>query len=119
MSVNLNIYRDRTFQFQIAVTQNGTTFNLTGAAIRMTAKYNYTDADGAAVFQLHVGSGITVTSPTGGLATVTIAPSNTSSLPQNPLTLYYDIQVTDASSNVWTVVDGTLYVTPNVTITTP
>jgi hypothetical protein len=113
------MYRDRTFTFSLAVTQNGVAFNLTGASIRMTAKWQYSDPDASAVFALTVGAGITVTNAAGGLATVTIAANKTASLPANLVPLVYDIQVTDASSNVWTVADGTLYVQPNVSITTP
>ncbi len=120
MAVNLTIFRDRTFAMNLAVTQAGAPFNLTSATVRMTAKFNYTDLDAAAVFKLSTNtSGIAITNSVGGLATVTITPTNTSALPANPVNLYYDIQVTDASANVWTVADGILYVLPNVTITTP
>lgn len=119
MSVNLTTYRDRTFTFNVAVTQSGAAYNLTGATLRMTAKYNYTDSDAQAVFALTSGTGITVTNAAAGLATVTISPSKTLTLPFNQVNLVYDIQVTDAGGNVWTVVDGILYVLPNVSILTP
>lgn len=111
--------RGDSFPFNIAVTQAGAAFNLTGCSIRMTAKWNHADADSAAVFTRTVGSGITVTNAGGGLATVIVAPANTLSLPANTVNLYYDIQVTDAGSNVYTVNSGKLTVSPDVSITTP
>lgn len=111
--------RGDTYTFSLAVTQAGSAFNLTGGSVRMTAKWAYTDADVAAVFTRTIGSGISIVSASGGLTTVTIAPANTSSLPGNLVNLVYDIQVTDASDNIYTIVDGILTVLPDVSITTP
>ena len=119
MAVAISMTRGDTFTFNLAVTQSGAAYNLTGASIRMTAKWNYTDADNAAVFSRTIGSGITVTNAAGGLATVSIAPSNTSSLPATTTNLYYDIQVTDSGANIYTVAYGVLTVNPDVSITTP
>lgn len=119
MAVNLNMKRGDTLSFTLTVTQSGAAYNLTGASIRMTAKWAYGDADNAAVFTRTIGSGITVASPATGIATVALTAANTSSLPANPVQLVYDIQVTDSSGNIFTVVDGLLTVTPDVSITTP
>lgn len=119
MAVNLQMKRGDTVSLTVTVTQNGSPFNLTGCAMRMTAKWNYTDADGSAVFTRTVGSGIVLTTPLSGIATVTIAPANTSSLPAYTNNLFYDIQVTDTGSNVYTVQNGILTVDPDVSITTP
>ena len=114
------MHRGDTFQFTLTVTQNNAAFNLTSATIRMTAKWRYDDADVDAVFTVSTStSGIVITNAAGGLATVTLVPSKTSSLPANRVDLYYDIQVTDASNNVYTVTDGTLIVLPDVSVTTP
>lgn len=119
MAVALSMTRGDTFAFNLAVTSAGAPFNLTGCSIRVTAKWDYANLDAAAVFTRTIGSGVTVTNAAGGLATVVIAPSNTSTLPANPVNLYYDIQVTDGSSNVYTVNSGILTVSPDVSITTP
>ena len=120
MAVNLQMKRGDTFVFTVTVAQAGAAYNLTGSTMRMTAKWNYTDADNQAVFTCTSPSnGIVLTTPASGIATVTVAPSKTSSLPANPVFLYYDIQVTDGSGNVYTVVDGILTVNPDVSITTP
>lgn len=90
--------------------------------MRFTVKWAYTDADNVAVFsRTSPSTGITFTSAVGGIATITFTPANTSSLPANigGISLFYDIQVTDGSGNVFTVLDGTLTVLPDVSITTP
>lgn len=110
--------RGDAFTFTLTVTQAGAAYNLTGCSIRFTAKWSYSDADGSAVFSRTVGSGITVTNAAGGIATVALAPSNTSSLPASRTDLVYDIQVTNGS-NPFTVVQGTLSVYPDVSVTTP
>lgn len=117
---NLQMNRGDTFTFTVTVTQAGAPFNLTGSSLRMTAKYQPTDPDGSAVFSCtSPGGGITLTAPTQGIATVTVAPGKTSSLAGNRYDLFYDVQVTDASSNVYTVVQGILTVFPDISITTP
>jgi hypothetical protein len=112
--------RGDTYVFDLAVIQNSLPFDLTGATVRMTAKWNYTDADLAAVFAISTDTGdIVVTDAAGGLATVTVPITATSSLPAAQVQLVYDIQVTDSASHVFTVNSGILYVQPDVSITTP
>lgn len=119
MSTNLKMFRGRTFAFNLAVTQAGAEYDLTGATLRMTAKYSYDDADGSAVFTVSSpASGIVITNTSGGLATVTLTPAKTTSLPTNEVSLFYDIQLTN-SSGVYSIADGILTVLPNVSITTP
>jgi hypothetical protein len=120
VATNLIMTRGDTYTFTLAVTQAGVAFNLTGCTLRMTAKYNVTDLDSAAVFSLTSPStGIAITNAAAGLATVSIPPSGTSTLPGAQIPLFYDIQVTDSSSDVYTVASGTLYVQPDISITTP
>ncbi len=120
MSQNLIVKRGDTSIFGLTVTQSGAAYNLTGATIRMTAKWNLADADGSAVFfRTSPSTGISITSAAGGLATITLSAANTSSLPATPVNLFYDVQVTDGSSNPFTVQDGILTVLPDVSVTTP
>lgn len=119
MAVNLSMTRGDTFSFTLTVTQSGAVYNLTGCSIRMTAKYDPADVDASKVFVRTIGSGITVASPATGIAVVALAAASTSSLPAVPVPLFYDIQVTDGSSNIFTVVSGTLTVLPDISITTP
>ena len=119
---NLEMYRGNTFSFNLSITSDvGVPTNLVGASLRMTVKRDPKDLDAAAVFTRTIGSGITVTNASQGLATVSLSPSNTLTLPATvpALSLFYDIQLTDASANVYTVAYGRLNVKPNISITTP
>lgn len=115
---NLNMVRGSTLSFDFSVTNTATGLaeNLTGGTLKFTAKWDFTDVDGSAVFQKTIGSGITVTNAAGGLANVTIAASDTTSLPATIVNLNYDLKYTDASSNVWPILYGLLTIVPNVTV---
>jgi hypothetical protein len=120
MPFNFTMTRGDNATLTLTVTQNGAAFNLTGCSIRMVAKRAYSDADGSAVFVRTVGSGITITDATNGIASITIAPNNTSGLPRGYRTiLVYDVQVTTGTGSVFTVIDGELVVKPDVAETTP
>jgi hypothetical protein len=116
---NLSIYRGQTAIFSCTAKKNGTVIDLTGGTLRMTAKYQYRDADNAAVFALSTGSGISVISAPAGTFTITISPTNTSSLPFHTVPLVYDIRLTESGGAVDVLAYGTLTVSPNVTVTTP
>jgi len=92
--------------------------DITGAKLWMSAKTGYT-ATGY-VFQKDTAllGGVVITNGPGGLATVTLSPSDTSSLPPTTVKLVYDVQVKSASGLVSTVQSGTLTVEPDVTIAT-
>lgn len=118
LSLNLKMVRGDTYQFDAVIILNGTPVDLTGGTVRMTAKWAVGNTDGNAVFQLSSAvSGITVTDPTSGEISVTIASSLTTSLPAKKVELPYDIQYVDSGGNVYTVLYGTLTVVPDVTIT--
>ncbi len=120
MSQNLTMRRGDTATYTVTVTQAGAAYNLTGSIMRFTAKWAFTDSDGDALFaRTSPSSGITFTNAAGGIASVTLAPANTSTLPGSEVRLNYDIQVTDGSGNVYTVIDGLLIVLPDVSIATP
>lgn len=70
--------------------------------------------DASPLFTKSIGSGVTITNATAGLFTVTIAATDTASLPDYPQSLYYDVKVTDASGNVTTVQGGKIYLTANI-----
>lgn len=90
--------------------------DITGAKLWMSAKtaYNATTF----VFQKTELDGIVITNGPGGLATVTLVPTDTSGLPPITMKLVYDVQVKSASGLVSTVQSGTLTVEPDVTIAT-
>lgn len=94
------------------------TGDLTGAKVWMSAKTSHTATD--FVFQKDTAGlgGIVITNAVGGLATVTLSPSDTSGLPPTTIKLVFDVQVKSASGLISTVQTGTLTVTPDVTIAT-
>jgi len=78
----------------------GSAIDLTGAAIRFTAKRDLSDADAAAVFQKQIGTGITVLDATTGEAEVTLLVTDTSSLLDRDITLHCDVQIVEAGGRV-------------------
>ena len=99
-------------------------FDLTAATIKFTAKYEQSDADADAVFQKTVGSGITITDATGGLVTVKLQPSDTSSIElcEGFVNLLFDMEVTFGATNgeyvsgdVKTFPSGTIKVKASIT----
>lgn len=117
---NLQMVRASTesFNFQIRDKSTGDPTNLTGGTLVFTAKWNFTDSDAAAVFQLSTpASGITIISAVNGTANVTIPDTATAALPYDVVYLDYDMKFTDGSGFPWTVMRGTLKVSPNVTRT--
>lgn len=114
LNLQLTMVRGDTYSFNIAITQDGDPFNLTGYTLTMTAKWNVRDTGN--VFQLtSPASGIIITDAVNGLATVTVSPSNTSSLPPHVVDLRYDIQASSGST-IYTPIRGILRVLPDVTV---
>jgi len=121
LDMNLKMTRRDTFTFDIQVTDNNGPVPLTGGLITFTVKYraNDTDSGSNTVMQLKsTGSQVVITDAVNGLVTITILPTNTTSLAPYRVVLPYDIQFVDASSNVYTVATGFLEVSPDVTIST-
>lgn len=113
LTANLRMTRGDTFKFTFQVFLNGTEVDITGYTFTMTCRYR---VDEAVVFQLSTTtSGITITDPTNGIAQVTVPPSATSTLPLDVLRFPYDIQMTDGSANITTVMRGTLRIDPDCT----
>lgn len=81
---------NRTLQFNDSA---GVAINLTGSTIKMTVKHDSEDTD------YITQSTATLTAPTAGTATITIAGSE---LQLENGNYYYDIQWTDSSSNIVT-----------------
>jgi hypothetical protein len=112
--VNLTMRRGDTVKLNITVTRGGSAVDLTGASIWFTVKNAVTDAD-PGVFQKTVGSGIVVTNAAAGQAQITIANADTSAI-VGSRTLLYDIQVKEAGGDITTVANGTITVSPDVTL---
>lgn len=124
-AVNLIMYRgdSKQFAFQIINQLDKTAIDLSGWNIRFEAKWEYADPDGSAVITKTNPSGITLTDPTNGQLTVFIVPGDTTAIrgdgepviPYSPATdLYYDLQGTDPSGAIYTLVSGKLTIRPEV-----
>lgn len=84
--------------------------DLTGGSVRFTASYQ---VDGTPVFTKTSVTGIAVTDPAGGLATVSIAAADWAAYTgKGPLV--YDVEVTTAAGKVSTVLKGTITVLQDV-----
>jgi hypothetical protein len=83
------------------VDEAGAALNLTGCTIRWWFAKN---ANGPALFQKSIGSGVTVVSAASGRFDVRMAPADTFSI--NPGDYYHECEITDASGEVATVFSG-------------
>jgi hypothetical protein len=115
---DFTLSRGDTIKLNVAVTASGSVYSLVGSSMWFTAKYSYSDPDSSAVFQKTIGSGITLTDAVNGKATVLILPTDTSGLANAKVMLVYDLQVKDASGNIYTVARGNLIFLPDVTLST-
>lgn len=115
----LTMYRGDTFIIDGVATLSAAAFDLTAYSVWFTAKADRNDADADAVFMKTVAAGgIVLKTQSGGTLggfTVTINPADTSGLGYFDATLYYDVQVKDASGHIYTADAGTLAVTLDVT----
>ncbi len=115
-ATNLTFVRGDSYRFQSTVYMNGEIVDLTGAGVRLTAKYAVTDSDTDAVFiKYSPFNGISITDPTNGLITVTLDPADTFSLPTHSVNLVYDIQLYYPVLEVYTFQQGIFTILPDVT----
>jgi hypothetical protein len=109
----LTMTRGDTAYLDITITHPNPGATLDGCTLKFTAKRDYNDAQSSAVITKTTSSGITIT---GDLtATVKMLPANTSSLEAGPVMLYWDLELTDATPDTFTVASGTLTINPDVT----
>jgi hypothetical protein len=109
----LTMTRGDTAYLDITITHPNPGATLDGCTLKFTAKREFTDAQDAAVIKKDTSDGITVT---GDLtATVKILPADTSDLEADTVVLQYDVELTDATPDTFTVDSGTLTVNPDVT----
>lgn len=114
---NLTVIRgdDKIFTVNIESKETGTSTDLTGSVIVLTAKKRREDLDGEAVISLSVGSGITITDAAGGQFQVKIPAADTNVLELRKY--FYDIQIDLASGDRQTPILGMLDVRGDVTRT--
>ena len=124
----LTVYQGKVFKQGLPVLNpDGTAYDLTGTTLWFTVKLasDLSQNDTLAPIQLYLivggaGSGITVTTPSTGIATIKMTTAQT-----EPLVIgesyVYDLQVKDTAGDVFTALKDALYVTSPVTqrVTTP
>lgn len=115
VEANLSRIRGDTTPFTVTITTDGvTTIDVTGYYFVMTADPSNapTNSDNN-LFQLTSPSGgITLSDPTNGVITVTLT---TGAADQTPGSYYYDLQMTDGSANITTILKGTYEVIQDIT----
>lgn len=114
MNRNFTLIRARTYVLTATATNGASAVNLTGSTLTLKARWS---VDGDEVFSCSSPSdGITITSAANGQFTVTISTSKTTSLPVQDgfLSLPYELILTTASNEVYTILYGKLIVKPNI-----
>jgi carbon monoxide dehydrogenase subunit G len=114
---NLAMTRGDDRSLVVTLSSAGAPVDLTGAAIRFTAKYRHSDLDADAVISKATGAGVTITDAVAGVVTVEIAAADTDNL-VGDTTLVWDVQVT-LNGKVRTLAGGKLRVAPDVSRTAP
>lgn len=101
-----------------AVVLNGVPQNITGWTLWSTAKRRPSDADPGVFQKSTAGGGLTITNAAGGLGTVTLAPADTSPLPEERTSLFEDLKAKDGAGNIFVLAKWILVVRPVATETT-
>lgn len=98
----------------VPVMIDGVVQNLTGCTVRFMAKARKSDADGSAV----ISKAGVITNAVGGLLEVRLVKADTDSLAA-PMTLYWDIQITNSLGEPITTDSGLLFIDADVDRGTP
>lgn len=102
---NLTVRQGDTFTKVLTVTaENGVAINLTGSSLtfHLRAQNSTTDA-------ITPAPTLALTTPLSGIATLTLTAAQTAALTERK-TYLYEIEVSDALSNITTPVEGLCYV---------
>lgn len=116
-ATHLRLYRGDTVELVLEVTVGGVPVDLTGGTLFFTLKTSPSDADNAALLSKVSGSGITVTDAAEGRAVVTLADTETLSLPLYTV-LHFDVQLKRHTGAIHTVQRGTILFEQHVTVRT-
>jgi hypothetical protein len=126
MTATIELVRGDSAEYAIAVTTDEGPQEITGAELTFTAKTSLL-ASGEVVIEKTIGDGITVDDAVEGLATLAIAPEDTSGMTLMETsrgqffapTLYWDLQLKDLAGNIYTLNSGTMVVRGDATIPVP
>lgn len=108
--VDMTTVRGDTKKFNISARDSdGQAFDLTGYTMTFTAKSDVDSDDAGAEIQVDA----VVSSVSSGVGAFTLVPSDTAVAIGD---YFYDVQISDGASNVYTLVTGTLTVTQDITL---
>jgi len=103
MANEIEIYRGDTRTITVTVKNSaGSLVNLTGYTMRMTVKSDKTSADSAAI----ISKTATITDPTTGVGTFALTVTDTT---QTAGIYYYDVQISNSTPSVYTVIAPTTF----------
>ena len=111
--MDFSIFRGDTVFLNGVVTQNNAVYDLTGCKMFFTAKIDPSLDDNHASVAVSSPTLISILAPTTGSANILIPSTLTSGLPITQL--YYDVQIVDASGNVFTAQSGLMDIINDVT----
>lgn len=104
------------FQFRVTEEVAGGAVDISAwQGFWLTAKRSLAEAD-PGLFQLALGSGLSIIDAPTGLVEAAVAGSLTSSLARRRQVLFSDIQGRDAQGNTWTLLRGKFTILPQVTV---
>lgn len=109
-----NLKAGDSLRIPISVTAAGATtaYDLTGCALSWVAEA-VSPAGASISITKSIGSGITVSSLTGGTGYVQLSPSDTNTYTDNvECIVNWDLRLTDATSQVFTIQSGKLVIVP-------
>lgn len=109
MQNQIEAIRGDTNTYNLKVVRNRSPVNLTNAIIQFAAKLNHDDLDIDAV----IVKDATITGPVGGLAEITLNPSDTMQFP-GEINLLYDVKLLELGGKVTTLQKGVLVVVVSV-----
>ena len=116
---HIRMARGESRSYRCTVTSDSVAYSLNGCSLSFTVKSKLTHTDGQALFQLYIGSGITINNTTGGIYTLDISAANTSLAPKDDSNLkyYFDHRIKTSAGGVKQLEAGEFVITPNVTDT--
>ena len=112
-SYNFTIYTSKSLNMTFTWSANGTPINLTGYAARCFFRASVTDTNPLISLTSDVSGGI-ILGTTNGQITLAGTPTQTALLVGNP-TVVYDLELTDTSGSVFTILHGICQVVESVT----
>ncbi|MGE4164204.1 MAG: hypothetical protein AB7G23_20980 [Vicinamibacterales bacterium] len=114
MPVDGRITRGDTATLDLIAQVGGNPVNLDGLTVKFTARYDPADPDAVIQKSTETG-GVSVIDAVAGAIRVLIDSADTAALPNRPLYLYFDVEVSDEAGHRLTAAFGVLEMRQDVT----